>query len=127
MRTLFTVVTLLMILLGTGWMFFPEAVLSSWNVEPDASVVYIGRRYGGLLFGYAAILWLSRASEPSSARTAILAGGAVATGVMTIVSLVGVLSGVVGPAAWAAVVVEGILAVAFTYYYATAGRGRQTS
>ena len=101
MRTLFTIVTFLMLLLGVGWLFFPQAVLASWNVQPDDAVVYIGRRYGGLLFGYAVILWLSRACEPSTARSAILAGGAVATSLMTVISLVGVLSRVVGPAAWA--------------------------
>jgi heme A synthase len=125
MRTLFAIVTVLMLLLGVGWLFFPHAMLASWNVQPDDAVAYIGRRYGGLLFGYAVILWLSRASEPSTARSAILAGGAVATGLMTVISLVGVLSRVVGPAAWSAVVIEAILAIAFAYYYVTAGRIRQ--
>ena len=124
MRTLFTVVALLMVMLGTSWLFFPEAVLQSWSVQPDPSVVYVGRRYGVLLFGYAVILWQSRASHSSSARSAILAGGLVATGLMAIMSLIGVLSGVVGPAAWSAVVVEAVLALAFAYSYFAAGKAR---
>jgi len=36
------------------------------------------------------------------------------------VSLVGVLTGVVGPAVWSAVVIEALLAAGFVYYYAKA-------
>ena len=76
----------------------------------------MARRYGGLFFGYSAILWLTRGAPASAARTAILAGGAVVTAIMTIVSAVGVLTGVVGTAVWGVVVVEALLATGFTYY-----------
>jgi hypothetical protein len=68
MKTFLSVVSVLMIILGAGWLFFPEAMLGSWSVRTDPTGVYVSRRYGGLLFGYAAILWLGRASGPSSAR-----------------------------------------------------------
>jgi hypothetical protein len=42
------------------------------------------------------------------------------TAVLTIGSLVGVLTGVVGPAVWSAVAIEAILATGFAYYYLTA-------
>ena len=38
-----------MVLLGTGWLFFPETMLGWWSVETDATGVYVARRYGGLL------------------------------------------------------------------------------
>ena len=122
MKTLFIAATCLTVLLGVGWLFFPQAMLSSWGVAGEPLTVYMARRYGGLQFGYAAILWLSRSAAPSPARTAILAGGAVVTVVMTVVSVVGALSGVVGPAIWGAVVVEALLAIAFVYFFATARR-----
>ena len=120
MKTLFSVAAGVTLLLGVGWLAFPQAMLSWWSVESDAVGVYVARRYGGLLFGYATILWLGRSSTSSPARTAILAGGAVVTGVMTILSLFGVMTGVVGPAAWGAVVIEAVLAAGFIYYYASA-------
>lgn len=110
----------LTLLLGFVWLFLPQTMLSSWGVQADPITVYMGRRYGGLFFGYAAILWLAKATGPSPARTAILAGSAVVTTVMAIVSLVGVLTGVVGPAVWSAVVIEVLLAAGFVYYYAKA-------
>jgi hypothetical protein len=126
MKQFLSGISVLMVLLGSVWLFFPEFALRQWNLEPDAATVYIGRRCGGLLFGYALILWLGRASEPSSARHAILAGGTFVAGLMTIVTLVGVLSGVIGPAAWAAVVIEAVLTIGFAYFAVSgsrAGRG----
>ena len=76
MKVFLSIVSVLMLLLGSGWLFFPEIMLRSWSVQTDATGVYVGRRYGGLLFGYAAILWLCRAAGPSAARGAILGGGA---------------------------------------------------
>ncbi len=120
MKILFSVAAALTLLLGVAWLFFPHSMLTSWGVQPDPVSAYMARRYGGLFFGYAAILWLGRASGPSPARTAILAGSAIVTAVMAIVSLVGVLTGVVGPAAWSAVVIEVLLAAGFAYHYAKA-------
>jgi len=120
MKTLFAVAAGLTLLLGVGWLVFPQAMLSWWSVESDGVGVYVARRYGGLLFGYATILWLSRSTTSSPARAAILAGGAVVTTVMTLLSLFGVLSAVVGPEAWGAVVIEGALAAGFIYYCVTA-------
>lgn len=120
MKTLFMAAACLTLLLGVGWLFFPQGMLSSWGVAGDALTVYLARRYGGLLFGYAAILWLSRASASSPARTAILAGGVVVTVIMTVVSLLGALTGVVGSMIWSAVAIEALLAASFVYYYFTA-------
>ena len=120
MKIFLSVAAGLTLLLGVAWLFFPHSMLSSWGVQADPITVYMGRRYGGLFFGYAAILWLARATGPSPARAAILAGGAIVTGVMAIVSLVGVLTGVVGPAVWSAVGIEALLAAAFAYFYVTA-------
>jgi hypothetical protein len=80
LRTLFSIGAGLTILLGVVWLFFPQAMLSSWGVQGDEVAVYMARRYGCLFFGYAAILWLARAAASSPARTAILAHRAVAMG-----------------------------------------------
>lgn len=128
MKAFFSTVAVLMVLLGTGWLFFPEAMLSSWGVHSDATGVYVGRRYGAVLFGYAAILWLGRAAGPSVARAAILGGAAVVSALVAVVSLAGVLTATIGPGAWAAVVIEGLLAAGFTYYFvAERAQGQERS
>ncbi|HET8645468.1 MAG TPA: hypothetical protein VFO85_08285 [Vicinamibacteria bacterium] len=99
-------------------------VLSSWGVRTDAVGVYMARRYGGLFFGYLVILWMARASHGSPAHTAILAGGFIVTALMAVVSLVGLLSGLVGPMVWSAVAVEVLLAAFFAYHYLADRRQR---
>ena len=117
MKTLFTITSVLTALLGVTWLLVPEAMLGQWAVQTDAVGVYMSRRYAGLFFGYSTIMWLSRGAAESQARTAILAGGMVVTGLMTAVSLYGVLAGLVGPVAWSAVVIEIGLVSGFAYFY----------
>ena len=74
MKVFFSLVAVLMILLGSGWLFFPEAILASWSVESDPVGVYMARRYGGALFGYGPILWLTRTAGASPARVTHLWG-----------------------------------------------------
>ena len=93
MKVFLSIVSALMVLLGTGWLLFPETMLGLWSVKTDATGVYVARRYGGLLFGYAAILWLGRASGPSA------------------------ITGAIGRGAWGAVVMEAVLTAGFLYYF----------
>jgi len=116
MRVFLSIAAGLTLILGLAWLFAPQAMLASWGVGAEPVAVYMARRYGGLFFGYSAILWLTRGAPASAARTAILVGGVVVTGVMTIVSAVGALTGVVGSVVWSVVLVEALLAAGFTYY-----------
>jgi hypothetical protein len=36
MKAFLSVVSLLMVLIGTGWLFFPETMLSWWGVETES-------------------------------------------------------------------------------------------
>lgn len=123
MKTLFTVTAGLTLLLGVGWTFFPGTMFAMWTVNTDDVGIYMARRYGTLLFGYLVLLWLARSSPASPARSAILRGGAMVTSGMTLVSLYGVLTGVVGPGAWGAVGIEALLAAAFIHHCGKEPRG----
>jgi len=117
MKVFLSIVSVLMVLLGSGWLLFPEILLGSWSVQTDVTGVYMCRRYGGLLFGYAAILWLCRAAGPSPARGAVLGGGVLVTGLVSLLSLWGVVTGTIGPGAWGAVVIEVVLTGGFLYFF----------
>ena len=116
MKVFLSVAAVLIALLGAAWLLIPEAMLGRWGVQTDPVGVFMGRRYGTVLLGYAVILGLGRASGPSIARTAILAGGAFVAGLVTLVSLWGVLTSTVGPGAWVTVVIEALLAGGFLYF-----------
>jgi hypothetical protein len=116
MRTLFSLSAALAAFLAVAWLAFPGVMLTGWGVHGDNVTVYVARRYGALFIGYAVLLWLARSAEPGRSTTAILAGGAVVTAVIGIISLLGALTGIVGPLIWSAVVIEITLAVAFTSF-----------
>ena len=122
MKPFLTLSSLLVAVLGCGWLLLPEAMLGRWGVQTDTVGLFLGRRYGAMLLGYAVILWLGRAVGPSSGRTAILAGGAFVTCFIALVSAGGVLAGTVGSGAWITAGVEALLACGFLYFL-VAGRG----
>lgn len=121
MKVFLSVAAVLIAFLGLAWLVVPETMLGRWGVHTDAVGLFAGRRYGAVLLGYAVMLGLGRSAGPSPARTAILGGGAFATGLITVVSLGGVFAGTLGPGAWATVAIEALLAGGFLYFL-VAGR-----
>ena len=117
MKIYLSIVSGLMLLLGSLWLFIPEVLLRDWNVQTNEAGVYVARRYGGLVYGYAVILWLCRSGEPSIGRAAILGGSAFVTGLMAMISLWGVVSDTIGSKGWVAVVLEAGLAAGFIHYF----------
>ena len=53
MKAFFRIAAVLLLLLGIAWVFLPRQMLSLWGAQPEGVAVYLGRRYGGLFFGYA--------------------------------------------------------------------------
>jgi hypothetical protein len=120
-KIFFAVAAALTLMLGVAWTLFPASMLSSWDMQANVAAIYMGRRYGGLFFGYALILWLARGAESSTARRAVIAGGALVTLVMAALSLFGILTSVAGPGAWAAALIEVLLAAGFLWCYLAVG------
>lgn len=107
-------------------MFFPEVMLGRWGVQTDTVGLFVSRRYGAMLLGYAAILGLGRSAGPSTARTAILAGGAFVTGLVALVSVSGILAGTIGRGAWITVAVEALLSGGFLHFLLVGRAARQS-
>jgi hypothetical protein len=74
--------------------------------DPSAKLYYVG---------------LGRSSGPSVARTAILVGGAFVTGLVTLMSIGGIITDTVGPGAWVTVAIEALLTGGF-FYFSLVGR-----
>jgi hypothetical protein len=65
---------ILFLLLATTWMFVPTQLLSGWGLEFTPTVGLLGRRAAAFYLGIAVMLFMSRKSESSTARTAIIYG-----------------------------------------------------
>ena len=116
-RIFFLFASALTALLGMLWLTLPAFLLNGWGIDAaDAITLYLGQRMGALYLGLAVLFGMAARGGTGRMRSAILAGGAVGTGLMAVLSVMGALSGVVvGPAIWMAAVLEGIMAASFAY------------
>lgn len=96
-------------------MFAPAQMLAGWGVELTTSVGLVVRRIAALYTGLAVMFFFVRNAEPSTTRTALIAG--TITGCM-ILAILGVYEFAIGHAAsgiLAAVSIEVALVLAFLY------------
>lgn len=117
MKKLFLIVGIIFIVTGILWLFFPSMMLGAWGVSAPASITaYMSSRAGAQLLGIAVIFSVASRSDRHAMRRAIFAGGATTFGILTVLSIRGTLSGVVGPVVWSVAGVEFIVTAAFLYY-----------
>lgn len=83
-----------MAVVGLGLIFFPRA-FGSGAVPIDASPALIAflRLWGSPLLGIAALNWVSRNAEPSTAFRGVILGNIIGFGVIAALDLWGLLSG----------------------------------
>ena len=120
MKVAFSVGGAGVMLLGMGWLFFPEVMFLRWDVQPDPAGVMKGRRYGVVFIATGIMLWLCRKAPRSPALTAVLAGSTISTAALGVVTMAGLLGGTLGPAAWVSFGAEFVLAGFFGYYLSRA-------
>ncbi len=116
LKALFTIAAAVTAFMGVSWLLFPGAMLTQWSVSPNPLAEYIGRRYAAMFFGYSVIAWLAREASDSPARRAIVAGAFALNCANTAVTLFGLATAAIGPAAWFVVILEAFLAVGFGYF-----------
>lgn len=115
MGRLFTVASILIFLLGLGWMLAPGPNLTSLGFSDDEAMKYMARRYAVLMIGFGIVYWSARTDRPSAARRGILVAAVVVTALLAGVSLHGILANTVTVMGWVPFGVELVLTVAFGY------------
>ena len=76
----------------------------------------MGQLFGAALIAIGLIAWLSRNSEDSDARRAIILSFFIADGIGFIVALIGQLNEVIGPLGWLTVVIYLLISLGFGYF-----------
>ena len=115
-RTVMMFKAIVGLVLGVLVLAVPEFAASLFGVTLDAGGVVALRLYGASALGHTCVNWFARHSGPSETRRAIVLGGFVYDGIGCVVALVGVLSGVMNPVGWVAVVLYLLLTVGFGYF-----------
>jgi len=115
-KTLFTISSIFLFLIGLAWLLITKIMLSAWGLEANDALIYISKRFAASVLGFAVILWLAGRSCETDPRRAIVGGLFAVSTIMLVSSLYGVLSNLISAWGWIAVIGEGLLSFGFGYF-----------
>ena len=126
LKTLLTISALYLGVLGAGFMLAPRQ-LGIDAVPPDASPTLLAylRIFGGPIVGIAAVNWMARNAEPSTARDAIVLANLVGFACVTSMDIWGVLSGAARPAMKLFLLIHLLMTVGFVLAWRTGRQGQR--
>ncbi len=115
LRCLLMVNAILFGVSGLGAIFFPEKVLMLYGVDTGAAS-FLMAQYAGLgSFAIALLTWMTRYIEDSKALRGIVIALAVTYFIGTIISILGVISGVM-TIGWPVVALYALFTLVYTYF-----------
>lgn len=125
LKAVLTISAIYLGVLGLGFMVAPRQI-GIGAVPPDASPALLAylRIFGGPMVGIAALNWMARHAEPSTARDAIVLANMVGFACVTSMDLWGVFSGAARPVAKLFLVIHLLMTAGFVVAW-RAGRRAQ--
>lgn len=121
-KTAALLTALVAFVLGVVNLFAGELALARWQIEPSDSVLLLGRRIGALYLGLSVIFFLARSAPRSTVRTALSAGATVTLWLLVFLGICELAAGHAGSGILGSVVVESLLALAYTWFLLTERR-----
>ncbi len=114
LKNLYLVTSIIFFIAGLGSLLFPEKALSNFGLILDDSGIFMARRFGAALLGFTVILWMARTSI--QLQRAILTGMLVAISLNVIISLIGIITGLLSALGWLLFILGLLLAIGFIYF-----------
>ncbi len=115
-RTMMVIKAVVCLCFGVLLMLAPALSYSLFlGISLDDAGTFPARQYAAGLFGILLITWFGRNIPESDARWAIALGLCVYDGLGFLVTLLGLITGLLGPMAWSIVVLYLFLAIGFGY------------
>ena len=99
-------------LVGLGFLLAPGVMVFGDLGGTPATIVAVLRQYGGALLGIAALNWVARNAEASTARNGVFLGNTIGFGLVAIGGVLRQLSGALA-IGWLFVVINALFAIAF--------------
>jgi hypothetical protein len=112
-KTFFTIIAILALVHGVGFVLVPEQVAAGYGMATSASTVLMARLFGAALLGLGLIFWFARDSSAGSLRSVFIAtivGNIVGLAVV----VMGTIAGTLNSMGWVA---------ALIYLFGAAGSG----
>jgi hypothetical protein len=114
LKTLFTIVAILLFLHGLGITLAPTIILENYGVDANAASTHMARALGGALLAIAIMTWLARNSGPSTARNALVVGLSLFFVLEAVEDIRAIVAGILNPIGWISVVLSIILVILIT-------------
>jgi len=116
LKTMLIIKAIVCLVLGIPILIVPTLFYGVFGATLTAAGVFAAQEYGASLMGNLCLTWFARKAVDSDARRAILLALCVYDAVGVVVTLIAVLSGVLNPLGWLAVIIYLFFAVGFGYY-----------
>jgi len=116
LSTFLSIVGVVAILFGIGFVAAPAEVLAQYGITADRSTAFMSRFFGGALINVGLIVWFARNIVDPLSRRSILLAGLIADVVGFFVALQGQMKGVANALGWSTVLIYGLLAIGFAYF-----------
>jgi hypothetical protein len=115
-KNLFTISSILILLIGLAWILIPRIMLTLWGLEASDALIYMPQRFAAAVLGFAVLLWLAGTTHKSDPRRAIIGSVFFVSTLVLIFSLYGVLSNLISAWDWVAATGEAFLSFGFGYF-----------
>ena len=112
-KTFFTIIAVLALVHGVGFVLVPEQVMASYGMASSAATLLMARLFGAALVGLALIFWFARDGSSESVRAVFIATIVGNTAGLIVVAM-GTIAGTLNAMGWVA---------ALIYLFGAAGSG----
>jgi hypothetical protein len=114
--SLLSIVGVVAILFGIGFVVAPAEVLAQYGVTADRYTVFMSRLFGATLIQFGVLSWLARNIVDSLGRRAIVLSGLIAMVIGFGVSLQGMMNAIANALGWSTVVIYALFTIGFGYF-----------
>jgi hypothetical protein len=112
-----TINAIVVFVFGLGFVLMPETLMSLYGVTLSTAGVAIGRLLGAAFVGFGYLRWTARNSKWSDLLGAIVMSAIIEDSIGFIVVLKAQMAGVMNASGWSVVVLYGLFALGFGYFY----------
>ncbi len=117
LSTLLSIVGVVTILFGIGFVAVPDAVLAQYGIgTPDAHTIFMSRLFGAALVQIGLLAWVARNIVEPLGRGAIVLSGLTGTVIGFLVALQGQMHGIANALGWSTVAIYALFAIGFAYF-----------
>jgi hypothetical protein len=116
LKTLMIIKAIVCLVLGLPILFVPYFFYGVFGATLAAGGAFAAQEYGASLMGNMLLTWFARKAVESDARRAICLGLCIYDAIGFVITLIAVISGVLNPLGWLAVVIYLFFTAGFGYF-----------